>query len=313
MSQNEGYLSEDELRDFINKLFDLKLTKDAYLKPTTDMVMLVYGKFLDDFMPQWAEINLSRDEDGNHEELDYMIVTLKCIRSLISKYDDIGITLQDILNPERKRTIIFLNCLVFIHLQIEQLSSVVAVHAGRLAEKAKERQQLDCQLKEVNQNIALLKAKVAEFGDEAELDKTIDKLKEEIEKYKVRGEKLRDQAQELKLANIEKRKDLEVKKFKKKIKAMLDLVCNENFKLKQERKDQELKFAEINAAADEKLLKAKEKTKQLQGILDKKMKQIKDDADEKKAAHDVQVSELRRKIVESETRHLEISNLKIQD
>lgn len=114
MSQ-KGLLSDSELAEQVYKYFDIKLDRDALAKPTREMVMEVYRRFLDKIAPNWML------EDTVLSKMNYLM-------QKITQHFNVGYDFNvcDIVSPMKKRTITFFNVILYIlaitdeHIEIDE-------------------------------------------------------------------------------------------------------------------------------------------------------------------------------------------------
>lgn len=119
MSQNQSpdFLSDDEIKDFFRKSFDLELDKDALIKPTSNIILDIYARFLDEFYCQeWINSEYSTDEPN------VTALMVRWINFTIAPYDvNTTFQLKDLLKPVRKRTNYFLNVLIFVKVSLDEV------------------------------------------------------------------------------------------------------------------------------------------------------------------------------------------------
>lgn len=117
MSQSSGLLSEDEIKNYLQESFNLKLDRDALIKPTKDVVIDVYTRFLDDTNFKWRK---SKNAHDDNEESNIKALMVGWIRFMLSHYNtSYTFHMGDLITPTRKRTTAFLNVLIFIKAQFE--------------------------------------------------------------------------------------------------------------------------------------------------------------------------------------------------
>lgn len=117
MSQQgkEGFLDESELPEQIHRYLDLKLDKESFLRPTRDVVMELYTRFLDKTGYDWRR-------PGRHgKEPIVMAQMLNALKKIFSRYSiDYEFNLHDIVSPTRKRTTTFLNVILYLLAMLEE-------------------------------------------------------------------------------------------------------------------------------------------------------------------------------------------------
>jgi len=116
MSQS-GLLNEDEIKSYINEAFNLKLDREAFIKPTRNVVFDIYTRFLDETHHKWRKLRNSADDS---EEPNIKAMTVGWIRFMLARYNtSFTFQMSDLLTPTRKRTTTFFNILIYIRAQFE--------------------------------------------------------------------------------------------------------------------------------------------------------------------------------------------------
>lgn len=126
MSQGK-FLSEDDIRSFINESLNLKLDREAFLKPNSEIVCEIYARFLD-----LTLVNKWRKSYSNGFEPSVKANMNAWLRHLFEPYNvGFEFNYRDIVAPTRKRTMAFLNIIIHVRLMIEEAREVLQ---GRAAE-----------------------------------------------------------------------------------------------------------------------------------------------------------------------------------
>lgn len=119
-TQSPDLLSEDEIKDFLRKSFELELDKDALVKPTSNIIIDIYARFLDElYFQEWRNSKYTTDE---YQESNVIALMVRWINFTIAPYDiSTTFQLKDLLKPIRKRTNYFLNVLIFVKASFDEL------------------------------------------------------------------------------------------------------------------------------------------------------------------------------------------------
>jgi hypothetical protein len=161
MSQQKGLLSENELPEQIQKYFDLKLDKDALIKPTKDLVTEIYMRFLDRCLVNW----MKPDQLGREKPVRHMIVKrMKYItqRFNVKYHTDLEFSLIDLIAPTRKRTTTLLNIVVFLAAELDELLELAQQYEASRAEQKKQDEEKAQQLSEKRRRIDDLAFKIGQ-------------------------------------------------------------------------------------------------------------------------------------------------------
>ena len=204
--RSEAPLNEEELKEYINTNYDFKLTKDDLVRPSCDTLIEVYARFVDDFESGWREtdnwIKLSNPRWNNDTAEDvtaFMFEIVRRIRPLVSRFDQKGFTLHDIVSPERKRTCFILNILIYLRLQLFEVAlpkfNMLCQQGVARKEQMQKLEQVEEQVKK---EIEELRLDPSYRDDIEDLGPKIKEAKEKFEQEKKKGEDLAARAQELK-------------------------------------------------------------------------------------------------------------------
>lgn len=200
MSQS-GLLTEEEIKDYINEVFNLKLSREAFLNPNKDTVTDIYTRFLDDTGLKWKKArNVEDDLDDPTRTRARMAGRIKFLFSRYNCPHEFG--LMDLLEPTRKRTTAFLNVFIFIKAQIDD---------ARIAwqEMKEEWLSTNSEAENINRQVGQMKLKIEELAlEKSRIGKSKDQLRLEIENERSsfellqrEGEALAEEAQNVK-ANL---------------------------------------------------------------------------------------------------------------
>lgn len=112
MSQSD-WLNDAELREHLTKVLGIKIDRDALAKPTPDFVFDLYNRFL-------LHLNIDLQSQCKDSKI-IKIMMVENIRTILSSYnvEMSPFTIYDILNPNRKRTLIVVNILLFYKLEFD--------------------------------------------------------------------------------------------------------------------------------------------------------------------------------------------------
>ena len=171
MSQS-GFLNENELSEQIYRFFDLKLDKEAFVKPTRDVVVEIYTRFLDKSGIEWKRI---RNSDNYRHEPNPLFQMLGCLRYILSHYSiDYEFNMSDLTMPTRKRTSTFLNVLVYFRAAFEERWKD---WQQRKAQCAEEQEEVD----KVKREIAKMRLALDELAYKKGQSMSVDQLKEALQ------------------------------------------------------------------------------------------------------------------------------------
>lgn len=129
MSQ-KGFLSENELSEQIHKYFDLKLDKDALVKPTKDVVREIYKRFLDQIVVNWMLPRYPGQEATPHSRMLYWMRTIT--QRFNTGYE---FSLTDLTAPTKKRTTAFLNVILYIRAVYDECLEIYQQCESKRAEQ----------------------------------------------------------------------------------------------------------------------------------------------------------------------------------
>lgn len=113
MSQNAP-LSEAELLSLINQYLELKLDKEDFVRPTRRSVTDVYSKFLDHIGCNWRKNPVDPDREPT-----YRTLLLRGLIPLFRPYNEFEFGHNDIVKPTRKRTVYFMNVVLYLIVEFE--------------------------------------------------------------------------------------------------------------------------------------------------------------------------------------------------
>jgi len=129
MSQGVGF-GEQELVEGLQSSINLRLDKDSLIKPSRDVVMEIYGRFLDVFRPKWRDLNPD-------QELVPIVELCKHMRLLMKT--DPGIEVEfgfdDLNHPTRRRTNLFIAALIHLKDEFDEWSERKKMDLAAKSEK----------------------------------------------------------------------------------------------------------------------------------------------------------------------------------
>lgn len=102
-------ISDVEVINFLKTALQLKVTREQLMKPTTEFIILIYGRFLNEFnidklnQPDLMSCSTFSNIEYMEKTIFYINIT-NAISKLLSKIGFEDITLQDIITPKRNRT-----------------------------------------------------------------------------------------------------------------------------------------------------------------------------------------------------------------
>ena len=106
---NNNKISEDEMVEFLKTMLSINITRDQLTKPSKEILLYIYGRFLEDFgcnSLDQPDIKAC-DSIMNIENMKPMIYSINIAKFLSQFLVRLGIpdfTLLDILQPKRSRT-----------------------------------------------------------------------------------------------------------------------------------------------------------------------------------------------------------------
>lgn len=173
MSQkNEGLLNEEEVKSYLNETFNLKLNRDALLNPRKETVMDLYARFLDYRRPNWRRVR--------NPKAELLTIMVKRLRFMLQGYipnDKREFHSGDLIMPDRRRTNFFLNALIYIKAQVDDVAQDWQQWSAEWKSEQEVAQELIRDLEEAKMELENLAIKKSQA-------KPPDELKEEIRKTK---------------------------------------------------------------------------------------------------------------------------------
>lgn len=194
MSQS-GLLDEEEVKNYINDSFNLKLTRDAFLKPSREVIVDIYSRFLDDTHLKWRK---AKDPDLENTKIG-MAGKLRFIFSRFNTPYEFHI--GDLLNPTRKRTVSFLNVLIYMRaLAQDRLTEFQQAKNERLMQQ-EEFDKLESELSAKRLELEQMALKLANMKPIEELKKLKSEKTVIFKQLEASGLQLATQAKEIKNNN----------------------------------------------------------------------------------------------------------------
>lgn len=197
MSQGDrqGLLSEEEIKDFIHKKFGLELSRDSLIKPTTNVVVDIDAKFLDEiFGPQWKNLPETDCADSFIKPL-----MVRKVNFIVTRYDkDTAFQMKDLLRPNRKRNTYFLNILIYVVAQYEDIDLLWQAWDADYAQKKAEIDELQEQLRSTRVYRDELAFKISSGKPIKDLTRTRDELRSRFEESQKYTAELHQKAQAIK-------------------------------------------------------------------------------------------------------------------
>lgn len=187
MSQqgSEGFLGESELPEQIHHYLELKFDKDDFLRPTKDVVIEIYTRFLDKTGYDW------RRSKSFKQDVSIKAQMVHILKIIFSRYNiEYEFNLNDLISPTRKRTTTFLNVLLFVMASLEESLKYMQ---QRNAQYIEEQQELD----ETNRNIAQKRLMVEELALRIGQSLDVEEMRVKIEEGKQALEELSTKHAEL--------------------------------------------------------------------------------------------------------------------
>lgn len=205
MSQNQGGLSEDELRDYIYERYGIKLDRDAFVKINKDVIIDIYCHFLDEVWPRWRrDKGKSRHPDSDFEP-PIKILIIKWLRNIIRVYNNVHkVDLNDLLKPTRQRTKLTLNLLIYHRERCQVLLDQWEEDKARLMTEQKGRLLQKEELARKKEQIEDLAIKLSTLKPVDELKASILEGQRVLESLKQESEEIAAEAKDVKSKLLEK-------------------------------------------------------------------------------------------------------------
>lgn len=178
------YIDEEEIKNYINETYNLELTKDIFIRPTKENFVEVVGRFLDDLRPSWRDHSNWKTKSGStteeFHEIHMMIEVFRHVKGLTKKMSTFDITIQDFLCPERKRSTIIFNYLIYLRAITEVAIETYNEYRSKYTERAEHIARLQEENEKYKGDIETIDLKLADVNFE-QLDLRINKLRGEFE------------------------------------------------------------------------------------------------------------------------------------
>lgn len=244
MSQSQG-VSEAELIESIQKLINLKLDKEALIRPNRNVVCEIYSRFLDQIRPNWRESKTG----GDPQESSQFIQLLTWMRLLLGRYGpdlDYEFDGNDLITPNRKRTHVFLQALVLFKVDLGMKKMNKQFKMAALAEEREKIELMDRELASLRLERDNLAHKIGDAPSLPEFSRNAEAMKLKLDEHK-------------KLCEDH---DEQVKDFKKKMAASQE----EMLRLQEE--EEKFKMKEAERQKYSKVLELREKKAKYEGNLE---------------------------------------------
>ena len=118
---SQGLPDVEYLLEAIPRCFSCKVDKDALLRPNREVVQLLYSRFLDSVHREWRDF-----DEGESNEILQLLLYLTLI---LGKYEE-KFSFQDLVTPNRKRTLSILNRLVEFKEEIDHRNKKIKSRAA---------------------------------------------------------------------------------------------------------------------------------------------------------------------------------------
>ena len=240
-------LGEDDVLEFINVAFGIALSREFITKPTAAGVCQLYELFLQDMgvadigSPDFEAASKSMTTVERHVEWIYKVNVFHAVSGILDKTGfPLQFTLNDLIDPKRKKNVRILNHLIHTWTQVQDLKTAFQENVKEYEDRKTDRQrllarndQLKRQIEVKGKIVSQNKAKKAALMEELE-KKT--KLWEDMKKYAVqvtdqyRSEKQELTAEKEKLSELE----LEAQRLKEELVEMESQVVRSPDKVKAE-------------------------------------------------------------------------------
>lgn len=193
MSQKtgEGLLNEEEVKNYLNETFNIKINRDALINPKKDMVVDLYTRFLDFRNPNWR-----RYRNPKATVPSIMVIQLYSLLRGYTPNDKRDFHLGDLVMPDRRRTNYFLNALIYIKAQVDDILQDCQQWEADFKSDQDIAQELYRDLEEAKrglENAAIIKSQARSVDEVKEDIKNVEALvrKLEFESVELEKEKLR--------------------------------------------------------------------------------------------------------------------------
>lgn len=195
----DGLLTDDDMCKFLNQAFRLQFKKEQLIKPTAEVVMTIFQRFLDEFgvdnyhMPDLNAV-------GGIEEItrfeDFMRAWNVCkAMQLIGL--DVGI--KDVLQPIRKRMQRFVSQLVSIYFSFHKAKESWSRVEEKLESKLSDKERLMAEIEQLKSDVNEKFMFVEENRDKYKhLEEKLATISEEYMNKQLKGEKMNEESRALK-------------------------------------------------------------------------------------------------------------------
>lgn len=210
MSQSQGGLTEDELKDYINSRYGLRLERDAFLKPQRDVIIEIYQKFLDEFWPPWR-----RSSAWDREEAPPVkALMIRHLRNIIKIYNNTHVIhLTDLISPTRQRTRITMSLLIYHRERLQEIINEWEEIKDSLLGEQEEYEKKEKELAEGKERIEQLAIMLSTSESIDNLKLSIVEKERILEETKARCDAIASEAKDLKTKNLIEREKFEKKKI----------------------------------------------------------------------------------------------------
>lgn len=194
MSQSSGLLNDDEIRTWLNEHLDTNLDRDALTKPTREILIQIYSKFLDGTGLRWRT-------PKNDEFIDNLLEPdiIRMMNKLIEPYEPpYKFLWADLISPNRKRTNLFLNLAIYIRAQSEEYLTPIASYNEQKKQHDEEVEKLKSLIESHRQVYEELAMQAAGLESGQEMAQEIEDLRKKLANMETEGEELKEEGKQIK-------------------------------------------------------------------------------------------------------------------
>lgn len=257
MSQ-QGFYGEDELRTMINGWFDLRIDREAFQKPSRDLTVEIYSKFIEYLLPKWH---------SKPSEAPLEARLTNRLKKIFAPFN-VNYTFHagDLLMPTKKRLLTFLNVLVYVKALIDskrfswqQMEEQWQAESEEYDHMKAELDRAKVELEEAAFKVASLEPEEDIIARVAEKRRIFEVLERESETLSAEKNKIKESIKgyktNLELKKIEREQIKETKQIEIKVYSLIKEVSE------LEQKISDLKLETSNAEKDLAIALSQEKSK----------------------------------------------------
>lgn len=207
MSQSSGLLGEEELRVNLNEFLNTNLERDALLKPTKEILIDIYSKFLDSTGRKWK---------GDEFPIEVYIVP-HMNRLIIPQDPPYKFLITDILAPVKKKTNYFLNFIVYMHAHHSEYLRLESNYLQERAGNQAKSENLKANIENERQKLEDFALKRSALPSKEEIVERIEAGRKKLMDVEKLGEELKEEGKSIKEKVKNDRERLLIVKKKKEV------------------------------------------------------------------------------------------------